>query len=117
MQEGSDYKVSSQDALNSALEEDELENILVHNSLGCELYMRKFLDNFEQVECLPADGKLLVHLPPSRFPDRFIDVTDPPPPRHYVAVHLSEARVQSSLERSYLNVSFHLFIPILTPVF
>lgn len=97
MQEGSDYKEPSHDILNCALEEDELEKLLVLNSLGCDLYMRKFVDNFEQVECLPKDGNNLVHLPPSRFPDRFIDATDPQPPRHFVAIHVSEARVQTLL--------------------
>jgi len=95
LQEGSDYKEPSHDTLNCALEEDELEKLLVQNSLGCDLYMRKFVDNFEQVECLPKDGNHLVHLPPSRFPDRFIDVTDPQPSRHFVAIHVSEARVQT----------------------
>ncbi|XP_024384462.1 uncharacterized protein [Physcomitrium patens] len=90
--EGSDYKEPSPDTFNSALEEDELEKLLVQNRLGCDLYLRKFLDNFEQVECLSKDASSLVHLPPVRFPDRFVDVTDSRPPRHFVAVHVSEAK-------------------------
>jgi vacuolar protein sorting-associated protein 13A/C len=97
LQEGSDYKEPSLDSLNCALEEDELEKLLVENKLGCDLYMRKFVDNFEQVECFPKDGSSLVHLPPVRFPDRFIDVTDSRPPRRFVAIHVSQAKVQNSL--------------------
>lgn len=97
LQEGSDYKEPSHDSLNSALEEDELEKLLVQNKLGCDLYMRKFLDNFDHVECFPSDGSRLVHLPPVRFPDRFIDVNDSRPPRHFVAIHVSQAKVQISL--------------------
>ncbi|KAG0568137.1 hypothetical protein KC19_7G189300 [Ceratodon purpureus] len=90
--EGIDYKEPSLDSLNCALEEDELEKLLVQNKLGCDLYMRKFVDNFEQVECFPMDGSSLVHLPPVRFPDRFIDVNDSRPPRHFVAIHVSQAK-------------------------
>lgn len=108
LQEGSDYKEPSPDTFNSALEEDELEKLLVQNRLGCDLYLRKFLDNFEQVECLSKDASSLVHLPPVRFPDRFVDVTDSRPPRHFVAVHVSEAKVQSIL----LFLDFDLFSPL-----
>ena len=97
LQEGSDYKDPSHDSLNCALEEDELEKLLVQNKLGCDLYMRKFVDNFEQVECLPMDESSMLHLPPVRFPDRFLDVNDSRPPRHFVAIHVSQAKVQISL--------------------
>jgi vacuolar protein sorting-associated protein 13A/C len=92
-QEESDYREQNHDTLNCALEEDELEKILVQNTLGCDLYMRRFVDDFEQVECLPKDSNHLVHLPPARFPDIFVDVTDSRPPRHFAAIHVSEARV------------------------
>ena len=93
LQEGSDYREPDHDTLNCALEEDELEKILVQNTLGCDLYVRRFVDNFEQVECLSKNSNHLVHLPPARFPDIFVDATDSRLPRHFAAIHVSEARV------------------------
>ncbi|KAG0559465.1 hypothetical protein KC19_10G107200 [Ceratodon purpureus] len=90
--EGSDYREPDHDTLNCALEEDELEKILVQNTLGCDLYVRRFVDNFEQVECLSKNSNHLVHLPPARFPDIFVDATDSRLPRHFAAIHVSEAR-------------------------
>jgi hypothetical protein len=94
LQGESDYKEPSIEGLSSALEENESQKLVFENRLGCDLYLRKFKDNFEQVELVHKDQSNLVHLPPPRFPDRFINVSDAGPPRHFVAIHVSEAKVR-----------------------
>lgn len=66
----------------------------MQNKLGCDLYIRKFKDNFEEVECISKNGSSVLHLPPPRFPDKFVNVSEPQPQRHFVAIHVSEAKVQ-----------------------
>jgi vacuolar protein sorting-associated protein 13A/C len=92
LQGESDYKEPSIEGLSSALEENESQKLVFENRLGCDLYLRKLKDNFEQVELVRKDQSNLVHLPPPRFPDRFINVSDARPPRHFVAIHVSEAK-------------------------
>ncbi len=96
LQGESDYKEPSIEGLSSALEENESQKLVFENRLGCDLYLRKFKDNFEQVELVHKDQSNLVHLPPPRFPDRFINVSDARPPRHFVAIHVSEAKVRET---------------------
>lgn len=90
LQEESEGKDS---ALNSALEEEDLETVVFENSLGNELYLRTFKDNFQKVIVVPAEQSNLIHLPPPKFPDKFMTVSDTRQIRHYVVVHVSEAKV------------------------
>ncbi|CAM6102066.1 unnamed protein product [Calypogeia fissa] len=78
--------------LNSALEEEDLETVVFENDLGSELYLRTFKDNFQKVIVVPAEQSNLIHLPPPKFPDKFMTVTDARQIRHYVVVHVSEGK-------------------------
>ncbi|KAL3679175.1 hypothetical protein R1sor_022131 [Riccia sorocarpa] len=78
--------------LNSALEEEDLEKVVVDNSLGSELYLRTFKENFQKVTVLSAGDTSFVRLPPPKFPDKFMSGSDSRPIRHYVLVHVAEAK-------------------------
>ncbi len=108
LQGESDYKEPFIEGLSSALEGNESQKLVFENRLGRDLYLRKFKDNFEQVELVHKDQSNLVHLPPPRFPDRFINVSDARPPRHFVAIHVSEAKVRE-MHGMYILKSCRVF--------
>lgn len=76
----------------SALEVDDSEKLVIENRLGCDLYIRQYRDNFEDIKLLKPDSNVHVHLPPPRFPDRLNAVTETKASRYYVAVHILDAR-------------------------
>ncbi|KAL2613699.1 hypothetical protein R1flu_025391 [Riccia fluitans] len=78
--------------LSSALEEEDLEKVIVENSLGSELYLRTFKENFQKVTVLSDGDTSFVRLPPPKFPDKFMTGSDTRPIRHYVLVHVAEAK-------------------------
>jgi hypothetical protein len=82
-------------ALSPALEEEDLETVVFENNLGSELYLRTFKDNFQKVTVVPAEQTYLIHLPPPKFPEKFMNAIDARQIRHYVVVHVSEARVRT----------------------
>ena len=77
----------------SALEVDDSEKLVIENRLGCDLYIRQYRDNFEDIKLLKPDSNVHVHLPPPRFPDRLNAVTETKASRYYVVVHILDARV------------------------
>ncbi|XP_059076567.1 uncharacterized protein LOC131042467 isoform X2 [Cryptomeria japonica] len=76
----------------SALEEDNCEKVIIENQLGCDLYLRQYTSNFQDLELLKPDRSSLVHLPPLKFTDRLNAVTETNASRRYVAVHILEAK-------------------------
>lgn len=87
-----DYGELAVDQNASALQVDDSEKLIIENRLGCDLYIRQYRDNFEDIELLKPDRNVLVHLPPPRFPDRLNAVTETKASRYYVAIHILDAR-------------------------
>ncbi|PTQ34792.1 hypothetical protein MARPO_0076s0036 [Marchantia polymorpha] len=83
---------SNNSTLSSALEEEDLEKVVIENSLGSDLYLRTFKDDFQKVTVLAMEQTSFVRLPPPKFPDKFMTGTDTRPNRHYVVVHVAEAK-------------------------
>lgn len=93
MQEEKEDTDSNNSTLSSALEEEDLEKVVIENSLGSDLYLRTFKDDFQKVTVLAMEQTSFVRLPPPKFPDKFMTGTDTRPNRHYVVVHVAEAKV------------------------
>ncbi|KAH9312827.1 hypothetical protein KI387_027862 [Taxus chinensis] len=90
--EGNDYTEPVPRQKSSALEEDNYEKVVIENQLGCDLFFRQYTNNFQDIELLKPDRSALVHLPPPKFTDRLNVVTETNASRHYVAVHILEAK-------------------------
>ncbi|MQL90988.1 hypothetical protein Taro_023589 [Colocasia esculenta] len=76
----------------SALEEDDLQRVIVENKLGCGIYIRKLEQNSERVELLEHGKQASVAIPPPRFSDRLNASDETRENRYYVAIKIFESK-------------------------
>lgn len=92
-QESGVYLKSNVDSMPSALEEDDLNKVILENRLGCDLYLRKVNQSTETIELLSFNKHVVISISPPRFSDRLNVVNGSKEGRFYVAVQIFEAEV------------------------
>lgn len=93
MQEVGQHCKNGEDQTVSALDEDDFQNVVVENKLGCDMYLKKMDENVDTVELLRHDDHALVWVPPPRFSDRLNVADEFREARHYVSIQIIEAKV------------------------
>lgn len=93
MQESVLHRSREDDSTLSALDEDDIQTIVVENKLGCDVYVKKVEQNSNTVEVLHDDGSTTVWLPPPRLSDSLNVTVKNGEARYYVAVRVLEAKV------------------------
>ncbi|CAA6659805.1 unnamed protein product [Spirodela intermedia] len=76
----------------SALEEDDLQRVIVENKLGCGVYLRKLEKSPETSELLQHDEQVSVTIPPPRFSNQLNSADASRETRYYVAIRIFEAK-------------------------
>ncbi|KAF7837667.1 putative vacuolar protein sorting-associated protein 13A isoform A [Senna tora] len=76
----------------SALDEDDLQTVIVENKLGCDIYIRKVEQDVDAVDKLHHGDCSSVWIPPPRFSDRLNVSNESREARYYIAVTILEAK-------------------------
>jgi len=77
----------------SALDEDDLQTVVVENKLGCDIFVKKFEHAVDTVDKLQHGNCASVWIPPPRFSNRLNVANESREARYYVAVQILEAKV------------------------
>lgn len=101
MQEVGSLQRDGDDATFSALDEDDLQTVVVENKLGCDIYVKKVEQDVDMVDKLHHGDCASVWIPPPRFSDRLNVLDESREARCYIAVKMIEAKV-ISIEMIYL---------------
>ncbi|KAK4265962.1 hypothetical protein QN277_026944 [Acacia crassicarpa] len=80
------------DATFSALDEDDLQTVVVENKLGCDIYVKKVEQDVDMVDKLHHGDCASVWIPPARFSDRLNVLDESREARCYIAVKIIEAK-------------------------
>ncbi|EPS74076.1 hypothetical protein M569_00677, partial [Genlisea aurea] len=75
-----------------ALEEDDLQTVVVENTLGCDLYLRKTQHDSEAFDLLHHNDSKTLWMPPSRYSDRLNASGESKETRCYFVVQIVEAK-------------------------
>ncbi|KEH32375.1 calcium-dependent lipid-binding-like protein [Medicago truncatula] len=76
----------------SALDEDDLQTVIVENKLGCDIFVKKVDHDVDTVDMLHHGNCVSVWIPPPRFSDRLNVADESRESRFYVAVQILEAK-------------------------
>ncbi|KAK9136608.1 hypothetical protein Sjap_007202 [Stephania japonica] len=76
----------------SALDEDDLQTVIIQNKLGCDIFLKKADSHLDSIQLLPDEQCASVVLPPRRFSDTLNVVAESRETRRYVAVQIYEAK-------------------------
>lgn len=101
IQDASNLDGHGDDTTLSALDEDDLQTVIIENKLGCDVFIKRVEQNFDRVELLRHDECASLWLPPPRYSDRLNIADESREPRRYIAVRIVEAKV--------VILSTHLF--------
>ncbi|XP_040944166.1 uncharacterized protein [Gossypium hirsutum] len=82
----------NQDLAFSALDEEDLQTVVVENQLGSDLYIKRIEQNSEVVDQLHHGGFASVWVPPARFSDRLNVAEESRQARYYVAAQILFAK-------------------------
>ncbi|KAK9139107.1 hypothetical protein Scep_008788 [Stephania cephalantha] len=90
--EAGDHVGKGDDSSFSALDEDDLQTVIIENKLGCDIYLKKADTHLDSIQLLPDEQCASVVLPPRRFLDTLNVAAESRETRRYVAVHIYEAK-------------------------
>ncbi|KAK7348007.1 hypothetical protein VNO80_22555 [Phaseolus coccineus] len=76
----------------SALDEDDLQTVVVENKLGCDIFVKKVERDVDTVDKLEHGNCASVWIPPPRFSNRLNVANESREARYYVAVQILEAK-------------------------
>ncbi|KAH1088253.1 hypothetical protein AAZX31_07G215500 [Glycine max] len=76
----------------SALDEDDLQTVVVENKLGCDIFVKKVEHDVDTVDKLQNGDCVSVWIPPPRFSNRLNVANESREARYYVAVQILEAK-------------------------
>lgn len=76
----------------SALDEDDLQTVVVENKLGCDIFVKKVEQDVETIDKLHQGDCVSVWIPPPRFSNRLNVADESREARYYVAVQIMEAK-------------------------
>ncbi|KAF6156509.1 hypothetical protein GIB67_011310 [Kingdonia uniflora] len=102
---GAPFRVGN-DSTFSALDEDDLQTVVIENKLGCDIYLKKAEQNSETVELLPHEQSASTWMPPPRFSDRLNVAGESRESRRYVAVQIFESRYFIGVSRLDLRLGY-----------
>ncbi|KAL5782083.1 hypothetical protein ACOSP7_007112 [Xanthoceras sorbifolium] len=91
-EEGANHHSHGEDPTFSALDEEDLQTIIVENKLGCDIYLKKVGQDSDAVPKLRHCDSASVWIPPPRFSDRLNIVDECREGRYYIALHIIEAK-------------------------
>jgi vacuolar protein sorting-associated protein 13A/C len=77
----------------SALDEDDLQTVIVENNLGCDIFVKKVEHDVDTVDMLRHGDCVSVWIPPPRFSNRLNVADESREARYYVAVQILGAKV------------------------
>lgn len=77
----------------SALDEEDLQTVIVENKLGCDIYVKKAKQDSDAVRLLRHDNYVSLWIPPPRYADRLNVAAETQEARRYVAVQIIKAKV------------------------
>lgn len=82
------------DSSYSALNEDDFQRVVFENKLGCDVYLKKKLEDGENIiDLLQHESKVSLLLPPPRFSDKLNVLSNSTESRYYVVVQIFESKV------------------------
>lgn len=93
MQDAHCLQKNGDDMTFSALDEDDLQTVIVENKLGCDIYIKKAEEDLDAVDKLHHGDCASVWIPPPRFSDRLNVSDELREARYYIAVTILEAKV------------------------
>lgn len=93
LQEAGGQQSKGENTTFSALDEDDLQTVLVENKLGCDIFVKKVEHDVDTVDKLHHGDCASVWIPPPRFSDRLNVADESREARYYVAVQILEAKV------------------------
>lgn len=93
MQEVGDQQGNGENTTFSALDEDDLQTVVVENKLGCDIFVKKVEQAVDTVDKLQPGNCASVWIPPPRFSNRLNVANESREARYYVAVQILEAKV------------------------
>ncbi|KAL1372338.1 hypothetical protein AAHE18_01G196400 [Arachis hypogaea] len=96
--EAGDQQSKGEDTAFSALDEDDLQTVVVENNLGCDIFVKKVEHNVNTVDKLNHGDCASVWIPPPRFSNRLNVADESREARYYVAVHILEAKGLSLID-------------------
>ncbi|KAK8929011.1 hypothetical protein KSP39_PZI017866 [Platanthera zijinensis] len=76
----------------SALDEDDLQKVILQNKLGCDIYLRKITEISEDIELIQNKNHTSLLLPPPRFSDRLNVIAKSRETRYYVTIQIFESK-------------------------
>ncbi|XP_061360270.1 uncharacterized protein LOC133304277 isoform X2 [Gastrolobium bilobum] len=76
----------------SALDEDDLQTVIIENKLGCDIFVKKVEHDVDTVDKLHHGDCASVWIPPPRFSNRLNVADESREARYYVAVQILEAK-------------------------
>lgn len=94
MQEGCGQQITGENTTFSALDEDDLQTVIVENRLGCDVFVKKVEHDIDTVDKLHHGDCASVWIPPPRFSNRLNVAHESREARYYVAVQILEAKVK-----------------------
>ncbi|KAI4344734.1 hypothetical protein L6164_011925 [Bauhinia variegata] len=90
--EAGGQQTNGEDTTFSALDEDDLQTLVVENKLGCDIYVKKVEDGIDTVNMLHGGDCTSVWISPPRFSDRLNVADESREARYYIAVQIHEAK-------------------------
>ncbi|KAK3187934.1 hypothetical protein Dsin_027495 [Dipteronia sinensis] len=91
-EEADNHHSHGEDPTFSALDEEDLQTIIVENKLGCDIYLKKVGQDSDTVAKLHHCDSASVWIPPPRFSDRLNIVDEYREAHYYIALHIVEAK-------------------------
>lgn len=77
----------------SALDEEDLQTVIIENKLGCDVYLKKAEQESDAVRLLCPDDYVSLWIPPPRYTDRLNVADETREARCYAAVQIIKAKV------------------------
>lgn len=77
----------------SALNEEDLQTVIIENKLGCDIYLKEAEQDSDAVKLLRHDNYVSLWIPPPRYADRLNVAAETREARLYVAVQIIKAEV------------------------
>lgn len=94
LQEVGGQQSKGEDTTFSALDEDDLQTVIVENKLGRDIFVKKVEDDADTVDKLHHGDSVSVWIPPPRFSNRLNVADESREARYYVSVQILEAKVK-----------------------
>jgi hypothetical protein len=103
LQEAGGQQGEGENTTFSALDEDDLQTVIVENKLGCDIFVKKVEHDVDTVDMLRHGDCVSVWIPPPRFSNRLNVADESREARYYVAVQILGAKVMIMMQMDIHN--------------